>query len=626
MAETENIINGEEKLIAVARQIAKSLGHSNSMTDDIIDIFSTFDGRFSRDKLSPSSDNMLPESRTISDKKPSSAVATLEECLTSLERQISHYLSFDQPIWSNSSDSCAFLEVVDELIGTMREFSPLARDNKAVGVELNRAEDLLQSVIFKMKEEFRGLIRRGSDSFDLNRESSDSDSEGNYDDGEIPVAHPVTDFNIVIDALPSATINELHEIAKRMVEVDYGRECSHVCSACRREFLEESLSRLGLQKLSSDEVQKLPWPELEDEIERWCKSAVFSLRILFPSERRLCDRIFSGYRSTSDFAFMEVCRGSVIQLLNFADAVAISSRSPERLFKVLDIYETLRDLLPEFEILFYDQFCVFLRNEALAIWKRVGEAIRGIFMELEDSIRRDPAITPVPGGGLHPITRYVMNYLRAACQSQQTLEQVFEEERERGISGMSSLSVQMVWIMELLESNLEAKSKVYKDPALSSVFMMNNGRYIVQKVKGSELGLLLGEDWIRKHNVKVRQFRVNYQRSTWNKVITVLKVDNGGGNNLNGGMKERFKMFNSYFEEILKIQSLWIVSDDQLREDLKMAVIQNLLPAYRNFIGMFQSSTEAGRNPEKHIKLSVEDVEARINNELFRSNSRGGRK
>ncbi|CAO2840022.1 unnamed protein product [Amaranthus hypochondriacus] len=622
----ENNINGEEKLIAVARQIAKSLGHSNSMTDDIIDIFSTFDGRFSRDKLSPFSDTMLPESRP-----PSSAVATLEEALTSIDRQISHYLSFERPFWSNASDASAFLEVVDELIVTIRDFAPLGRDNKSLGVVLDRADDLLQSVIFKLEEEFRGLIHRGVESFDLSRDLSDSDSEGKFDDGEIPVAHPVTDFNIIIDALPSATVNELHEIAKRMVFVEYGRECSHVYSACRREFLEESLSRLGLQKLSIDEVQKLPWPELEDEIERWCKSVVFSLRILFPSERRLCDRIFYGFPSTSDFAFMEVCRGSVIQLLNFADAVAISSRSPERLFKVLDLYETLRDLLPEFEILFSDQFCIFLRNEALAIWKRVGEAIRGIFMELENSIQRDPAKVPIPGGGLHPITRYVMNYLRAACKSQQTLDQVFEEEKERALSGTSSLSMQMVWIMELLESNLLAKSKVYKDPALSSVFMMNNGRYIVQKVKDSELGLLLGEDWIRKYSVKVRQFRVNYQRSTWNKVIAVLKVENGGGSNINGGMnsrplKERFKLFNDYFEEILNIQSSWIVFDNQLREELKTSVTQNLLPAYQNFIGRFQMSTEAGRNPEKHIKYSVEDVEARINNELFRGNSNGGRR
>ncbi|XP_021716256.1 exocyst complex component EXO70B1-like [Chenopodium quinoa] len=633
----DNNINGEEKLIAVARQIAKSLGHSNSMTDDIFNIFSTFDGRFSRDKLSPLSDNMLPENHPKSVDKPSSAVATLEECLTSLEAQISHSLSSDRPLWFDPTDSSAFLEVLDELIATIRDFAPLARDNKALAVTLDRADELLQSAIFKLEEEFRGLIQRGADSFDLTRESSDSDSEdgGGYggDDGggEIPVAHPVTDFNIVIDALPASTINDLHEIARRMVLVEYGRECSHVYSACRREFLEESLSRLGLQKLSTDEVQKLPWPELEDEIERWCKSAVFSLRILFPSERRLCDRIFFGFPSTSDFAFMEVCRGSAIQLLNFADAVAISSRSPERLFKVLDVYETLRDLIPEFEILFSDQYCVFLRNEAVAIWKRVGEAIRGIFMELENLIRRDPAKNPVPGGGLHPITRYVMNYIRAACKSQQTLEQVFEEERERGMSGMSSLSVQMAWIMELLESNLEAKSKTYKDAALSSLFMMNNGRYIVQKVKDSELGLLLGEDWIRKHSVKVRQFQMNYQRNTWNKVVGVLKVDNGGGSNANGGqnsrpLKERFKMFNAYFEEILKIQSSWVVFDDQLREDLKMSVIQNLLPAYRIFIGRFQNSAEAGRNPEKHIKYSVEDVEAQINNGLFRGNSNGGRR
>ncbi|KAL6189165.1 hypothetical protein ACLB2K_040555 [Fragaria x ananassa] len=211
---------------------------------------------------------------------------------------------------------------------------------------------------------------------------------------------------------------------------------------------------------------------------------------------------------------MEVCRGSTIQILNFTDVVAIGSRSPERLFKVLDVFETMRDLMPEFDAVFSNQYCLFLRNEAVTIWKRLGEAIRGIFMELENLISRDPAKTPVPGGGLHPITRYVMNYLRAACRSRQTLEQVFED--NAGVphqskvddrASSSSMSVQMAWIIELLESNLEAKSKIYRDSALCYVFMMNNGRYIVQKVKDSELGSLLGDDWIRKHSAKGFQKR-----------------------------------------------------------------------------------------------------------------------
>ncbi|MCI35038.1 exocyst complex component EXO70B1-like, partial [Trifolium medium] len=112
---------------------------------------------------------------------------------------------------------------------------------------------------------------------------------------------------------------------------------------------------------------------------------------------------------------------STLQLLNFADAIALGSRSPERLFRVLDVFETMRDLIPEFESMLGG----LLQNEATTIWKRLGEAIRGIFMELENRIRHDSGRTASPSGGLHAITRYVMNYLCIACESWQTLEQVF---------------------------------------------------------------------------------------------------------------------------------------------------------------------------------------------------------
>ncbi|CAI9762982.1 unnamed protein product [Fraxinus pennsylvanica] len=42
--------NGEQKLIAVARHIANTLGHTDTMTDDILKIFYNFDGRL-REKL-----------------------------------------------------------------------------------------------------------------------------------------------------------------------------------------------------------------------------------------------------------------------------------------------------------------------------------------------------------------------------------------------------------------------------------------------------------------------------------------------------------------------------------------------------------------------------------------------
>ncbi|KAG8661172.1 exocyst complex component EXO70B1 [Manihot esculenta] len=620
--------NGEEKLMAMARHIAKTLGHNESMADDIFQIFSNFDGRFSRDKLSEKISGAAGDDLRDS--------ASLKQTLDYLERQVSQYVVADHPIWSDSVDSSAFLDSIDELIATIRDWNPMASADKSISACLVRAEDFMQQAMFRLEEEFRLLMERGCESFELARPYGNGESTGNVsldsddddeeaiitngeDHNQIPVAQPLTHYNILIDALPSGTINDLHEIAKRMVAAGFGKECSHVYSSCRREFLEESMSRLGMQKLSMEEVQRMPWQDLEDEIDKWIKAANVALRILFPSERRLCDRVFFGFSSAADLSFMEVCRGSMVQILNFADAVAIGSRSPERLFKLLDFFETLRDLMPDFESNFSDQYCLVLRNDAVAIWKRLGEAIRGIFMELQNLIRRDPAKAPVPRGGLHPITRYVMNYLRAACRSSQTLEQVFEENVKLIPSedSSSSLSVQIAWIMELLESNLQMKSKIYGDSALCSLFMMNNGRYIVQKVNDSQLGSLLGDDWIRKHTAKIKQFQMSYQRSSWNKVLGILRADNGpaapnvGGNSLS--MKEKMMFFNSHFEETCKTQSHWIIFDEQLRKELRISLANLLLPAYVNFIRRFQNSPELGKRADKYIKYTLKDIEAHIN-------------
>ncbi|KAI9091652.1 hypothetical protein K1719_028095 [Acacia pycnantha] len=637
--------SGEEKLLAMARHIAKTLAQDNSMAEDILQIFSNFDGRFSREKLSEISGGDHPR-----------GYASLENTLNSIDRRISHYVSFDQPIWADSADASAFLEVIDELIATLGEWSPMDGD-ETVAAFLVRGDDMLQQAMFRAEDEFRSLMESGGESFDLTRadwksestrnlpsdSEEDEDAEfdavmRNDDDYQIPMAKPVADYDVVVDALPSGTIQDLHEIAKQMVAAGFGKECAHVYSSCRRQFVEESLSRLGLQKLSIEDVHKMPWQDLEDEIARWIKASNVALRILFPSEQRICNRVFFGFSSASDLSFMEICRGSTLQLLNFVDAVAIGSRSPERLFRILDVFETLRDLIPEFESLFSDQYSVFLKNEAITIWNRLGEAIRSIFMELENLIRRDPTKAAVPGGGLHPITRYVMNYLRAACRSCQTLEQVFEDngpsvkdytKLDESNASSSSLSVQMAWVMELLESNLEAKSKIYKDPGLCSVFMMNNVRYIVQKARDSELGTLLGDDWIRKHTAKVRQYHISYQRSSWSKLLGLLKIERGSlsSNVVAKSMKEKIKSFNMQFEDICRVQSAWVIYDDQLREEIRIALERILLPAYGNFTKRFENVPELGKHAEKYIKYGVEDMEAKLQ-DLFRGNtgSGGGRR
>ncbi|CAA0173704.1 unnamed protein product [Arabidopsis thaliana] len=594
---------GDENLYAAARDIARALGKDPSAAGDILQILSGYGASGNR-----GGDPRPTPSRGGSN-------VNFDRALTSLERQISSYIVEDRPIWSDPVDSRTFLDSVDELLAIAGDLRSMAGD-KSVAVCQSRADELIQQVMFRLQEEFGFLMDRAPDSFDSDDEFP-GEEDNDTSDGVI-VARPITDYKIVIEALQSSVIGDLNAIAVRMVAGGFAKECSRVYSSRRREFLEESLSRLHLRGLSMEEVQESPWQDLEDEIDRWIKAVTLIFHVFFPSERLLCDRVFSDLpvSSVTDLSFMEVCRGTTTQLLNFADAIALGSRLPERLFKVVDLYEAMQDLIPKMETLFSDRYCSPLRHEALAIHKRLGEAIRGIFMELENLIRRDPPKTAFPGGGIHPITRYVMNYLRAACKSRQSLEQILDQTGNETGSDTRPLSVQIIWVLELLESNLEGKKRTYRDPSLCFLFMMNNDKYILDKAKDNELGLVLGEDWIVKHAAKLRQYHSNYRRSSWNQVVGLLRTDGPYPK-----LVENLRLFKSQFDEVCKVQSQWVVSDGQLREELRSSVAGIVSPAYSNFIRRLKESPEInGRRGEPFIPYTVEDVEFIIKR-LFKESS-----
>ncbi|CAH1444242.1 unnamed protein product [Lactuca virosa] len=69
------------------------------------------------------------------------------------------------------------------------------------------------------------------------------------------------------------------------------------------------------------------------------------------------------------------------------------------------------------------------------------------------------------------------------------------------------------------------------------------------------------------------------------------------------------KIFNGQFEELHQRQSQWTVPDTELRESLRVAVVEVLLPAYRFSIKCFGALVENGKNPDKYIRYSIEDLD-----------------
>lgn len=576
-------------------------------------------------------------------------------------------------IWDCPRDEAvAYLEAVDE-IQTALESLSVSQSNTR---ELNRAQNLRQLAMARLEEEFRHLLLAYSDSIDPewlleNCSRAGSFSSRRLDDAaaddaveaarssdeeegveyEAPFSRPVGEMKPLVDLIPPAVVPDLTDIAQRMLAAGYKRECVQVYASIRKNALEETLKRLGVERLSIDEVGRMRWEDLEVKIKKWNQSMKVSLRALFASEKRLCDDVFAGApEKVAGSCFNELGRGPMMQLLSFGEAVAISRRSPEKLFKILDMYETLRDLVPEIEEIFCGDACATLRADAAGILMRLGECARGTFADFESAIQRDGSKTPVPGGGVHPLTRYVMNYIKFMCDYSDTLKLLFGEKEsdlphadegdnslkdspryssrsdrddgsERsGSTELSPLAVQTIWITKVLLSNLEEKSKLYKDLSLTYLFLMNNIHYIVQKVKSTEVRALVGDDWVRKNTSQVRQYASSYQRAAWGKVLSCLR-DEGihtSGSFSSGVskqvLKERFKSFNLAFDEVYKAQMSWVVFDEQLRDELRISISDKILPAYRSFLGRYGHYLETQRHPERYIKYTSDDVEEYLNN------------
>ncbi|XP_048573351.1 exocyst complex component EXO70B1-like [Triticum urartu] len=439
---------------------------------------------------------------------------------------------------------------------------------------------------------------------------------------------------------PAETVDHLRAMAEIMITAGYETECTQVFLVARRNALDATMQSLGYEKASIDDVVRMAWEGLESEIGTWIKAYRHILNAGLSAEHDLCVRVFVGRNAgLGRDIFADLARCAMLQMFNFTEAVAMTKRAAEKLFKVLDMYEAIRDGAPVVDGFVSTnkaeggenssgaEALADLKSELASVRSRLGESAAAIFCDLESSIRADAGKQPVPGGAVHPLTRYLMNYLKYACEYKNTLEQVFREfhrpdaDDAPGHEGESNpFAAQLMEVMELLHGSLEAKSKLYKDLALSSIFLMNNGRYMLQKIRGSpEINAVVGEAWARKRSTDLRQYHKNYQRETWGRVLNVLRDDGGitvKGHVQKPVLKERFKQFNAAMDEIQRTQGAWVVSDEQLQSELRVSIAAVVVPAYRSFLGRFAQHFTAGRQTEKYIKLSADDLEGIIE-ELF---------
>ncbi|KNA18529.1 hypothetical protein SOVF_069960 [Spinacia oleracea] len=628
--------NAEDDLITAAQHIVAVLGTRKALSQDerriLVDL---------RTRLTAIA--MIDEPMT-DDESPTMGVSETEEYLNIVSEKIMSLVSDETMIWDlGQEDASEYLKAVDEarILTEKLEGLCMNKDNEEVEL-LRKAHDVLQTAMARLEEEFGHIIVQHSQPFEPGHKSFRSSERGDVVGSPVSLEDdPLEDSlqresvgknleDFIVDLVQPDVIPDLKCIANLMFISNYDRECSQAYVNARKHALSRCLFVLEVEPLSIDDVLKMEWADLDSQIKRWVWALKTFVRGYLASEKRLCDDVFGEFGSLSSLCFTDSSRGSVMQLLSFGDAVAVAPRQPEKLFRILDMYEVLFELHPDINSLYADDQAV--RDEFCEVLRRLGDAVRATFLEFKNAIATNASVNPFAGGGTHHLTRYVMNYLRLLTDYRDTLNQILEEaETEESFSPLANnnsvsfgeevnqfdgttcysttpMAIHFRSLTSALIANIDEKSKLYKDTALQHFFLMNNIHYMAEKVKNSELSDIFGDNWIKKHNGKVQQQAMNYERATWSSVLSLLKDDgnqnSGSNSSIKSFLKERLKSFYAAFEEVYRNQTGWLVKDSQLQEELRISTSLQVIRAYRSFVGRHSNEIS-----EKYIKYTADDLE-----------------
>ncbi|KAJ1402803.1 Exocyst complex component Exo70 [Sesbania bispinosa] len=616
----------DQHVVAAAQHILKALAASKTVSDDLRKNLLDLEIQLS--------------AMSIVSERNGRGIKQLERQLKCAEDKVMSWEANHSMIWDSSPrESSEFLKVVGEIQTLTQSLQNCSvNENRKQKELLQRANGILQIAMSRLEEELVNILVQHKQyfepeymSFHFNRVDMVYDeSFGSVEDEQIEEASRSSGVSqseaSTVDLVNPAILEDLKRIANVMFASKYHQEFCQVFISSRRGALDEYFFILEMEKLSIENVLKMEWNCLNHEIKKWIRAMKIIVPVYLLSEKRLCKQILGDFGSVYQFCFSEISQSFMLELLNFGEAIAMGTHPPERLFRLLDMYEVLEHLAVDVDILFFEEVGSFVRGEFYKLLKRFGDTIKSTFLAFRNAIAADPSKTSFPGGGVHHLTKYVMNYIRALVEYGDTLNLLLEEnptdasnndnKHDNSALSVCTMACHFRLITATLETNLRNKSKLYKDVALQHIFMMNNIHYIVQKVKCCDLSHFFGDSWLRHHVGKFQQDARSYEKVTWGSVLSMLREDNVPNCISERTLKKRCKEFSTAFGEVYRSQTGWCIPNSELREDLQISVSQKVVPAYRSYTGRNSSNIA-----EKWIKYTVDDLQSYIL-DLFQGSSK----
>ncbi|KAL1193878.1 Exocyst complex component EXO70H1 [Cardamine amara subsp. amara] len=498
--------------------------------------------------------------------------------------------------------------------------------------KLLRAQKLMQIAMKRLQKEFLQILSMNRAHLDPESVSTKSPTSVVSNDDDVwHESRSPGDFIIEVEEVSKSSKKELKSIAECMIAAGYAKECASTYKSIRKSIIDESIYRLGVEKISSSKAKKMPYEVVEMNMKRWIKAVKVSMNTLFTGERSLCDEVFESSVTIRESCFRDISKEGAILLFGFPETVTVRDKKnphPEKIFPLLDLYCTIMENFPAIESIFSFPSTSVVRTQAINSLNRLGELILSHLVDFESEIRKNSSKTVVPGGGVHPMTISAMDHLSrlaeysnvfmnilnrssSSSSAKSLLPKSYFNISESERSPTSELRVRFSWLILVLLCKIDGKAEMYKVFSMQYLFLANNLQHVVSRACSTNLKQLLGDDWIAKHSEKVRQFAKSYERLAWGPVMSMCPAisTSEAVEMSEEEAKMQFENFNASFESTCEAQSECIVTDPKLLDEMRNSIGRKLLPIYRDFYNEHRNAVMlAGKEGRWNVRYTPEDI------------------
>lgn len=565
---------------------------------------------FSLSKIPNSNKLSLTKPCTISDSMMQESIENARTLVSKWDPTTPSQAKFTSLFHENPAEAEEFITSVEGLRRAMH----FLITQRPCSEHLAAANNLMKTAMLRLEKEFYYILSANRDCLRTESVSTGSSrlsrslSFSNSEEEEIEAGDEISRAD--------RALSQLRMIAESMISSGYSKECGKIYRITRKSIVDEELYRLGVKSYNPSQIMRLDHESLQNQVNQWIRAAKTAVNSIFRGEKLMCDHVFAVSETINQTCIAHTTVEGAMNLLRFPEIVAKGKQSPEKILLIMSLFETVSGLWPEIEAIFSCETLSPVKLQAIASIQKLRESAQMILSEFVSSIQKNSSKTPLPGGGVHPLTYRVMDYVTSLVDNAGTLSDILSAadaaaeinnnspfpESYFDIPNDSRVASRLAWIVLVLLCKLDSKAKQYKDIGLSYLFLANNLQFIVDKVGATALRLLLGEEWLSKLRKKVKLYAANYESIAWAKVVACLPAEKEAEAASAAAIKERFRKFNAAFEAAYRKQSAWTVSDTKLRDEIKVSIARKVVPAYRRF---YESCYVAILSEERNLEVLV---------------------